>query len=140
LHSHYSRDEIVAPFRDNPSAMMQGTFYSEAFGLDIHLFTLNKSERDFSATTRYNDWFESPDTIHWESQSTTSINSRTGQRLVNGTGRHLFFVREQKDEPFFCLGFAVPISYTSEKPIKLRWKLEHLVPDHLYLRFKAAAG
>ena len=140
LHSHYTRDEIVAPFRDNPVSMRQGTFYSEAFGLDIHLFTLNKSERDFSATTRYNDWFESPDVIHWESQSTTSIDSRTGQRLVNGTGRHLFFVREQKDEPFFCLGFAVPISYTSEKPIKLRWKLEHLVPDHLYLRFKAAAG
>lgn len=140
LHAHYTRDEIVAPFRDDPKSMRQGTFYAADFELDIHLVTLRKSERDFSPTTRYDDWFESPDVLHWESQSMTTVKSPTGQRLVHGTGRHLFFVREQKQDPFLCVGFASPLSFESEKPIRMRWKLEHMVPDHIYVRFRGAAG
>jgi superfamily II DNA or RNA helicase/HKD family nuclease len=145
LHSHYSRDEIVSVFRDNPASMRQGTFYVESLGLDVHIVTLRKSERDFSPTTRYADYFVAPDQLHWESQSTTSAESPTGQRLIHGHGRHLFFVREDKDRdtrtaPFLCLGFARPLSAQSEKPIKLAWKLEHSVPDHVYLKFLAASG
>jgi hypothetical protein len=39
-----------------------------------------------------------------------------------------------------CLGFAKPIHHESEKPITLIWKLTHPVPDHVYVRFQAAAG
>ena len=140
LHARYNRDEIVTPFRDNPKSMRQGTFYVEPFGLDVHLVTLRKTERHFSESTRYDDWFEAPDILHWESQSTTTAGSRTGQRLIHGMGRHLFFVREQKDDPFLCVGFATPISNESEKPIRLKWKLAHVVPDHIYVRFQGAAG
>jgi len=145
LHADYTRDEIVGPFRDNPGSMRQGTFYVEALGLDIHIFTLAKSDRDFSPTTRYQDYFEAPNRIHWESQSTTTQSSPTGQRLINGTGRHLFFARESRSDEdgtsaFMCLGFAKPIHHQGEKPITLIWKLEHPVPDHVYVRFQAAAG
>jgi superfamily II DNA or RNA helicase len=145
LHSQYSRDEIVAIFRDNPESMRQGTFYVKELELDVHLVTLRKSEREFSPTTRYQDYFEANDLLHWESQSGTTVSSATGQRLVHGIGRHLFFVREQKADDgrtssFMCLGFAKPIFSESEKPIKLLWKLDHLVPDHVYVRFRAAAG
>lgn len=145
LHCHYSRDEIVAPFRDNPESMRQGTFYVEELSLDIHLVTLRKSERNFSPTTRYDDFFISPDHLHWESQSTTTVQSPTGQRLIHGLGRHLFFVREDKvvdgrTAPFMCLGFGQPISCEGEKPIKLVWKLEHVVPDHAFVRYRTAAG
>lgn len=140
LHGLYNRDEIVLPFRDNPLSMRQGTFYVEARGLDIHLVTLRKSERHFSPTTRYQDYFEGPDLLHWESQSTTTLNSPTGRRLIEGAGRHLFFVREHREDPFVCLGFARPISHESEKPIRLRWRLEHAVPDQIYVRFEQAAG
>ncbi len=145
LHAHYTRDEIVAAFRDNPESMRQGTFYVDELGLDVHIVTLRKSERDFSPTTRYADYFISPDNLHWESQSTTSIASETGQRLIKGQGRHLLFVREDKTQdgrtaPFMCLGFADCISHQSEKPISLVWKLRHQVPDHVYVRLQAAAG
>ncbi|MGV3615758.1 MAG: DUF3427 domain-containing protein [Fimbriimonas sp.] len=145
LHSHYSRDEIVSIFRDNPASMRQGTFYVESLGLDVHIVTLRKSERDFSPTTRYADYFVAPDQLHWESQSTTSADSPTGMRLIHGHGRHLFFVREDKDQdgrtaPFLCLGLACPISAQGENPIKLVWKLDHSVPDHIYVRYLAAAG
>lgn len=145
IHSHYSRDEIVSIFRDNPASMRQGTFHVESLELDVHILTLRKSKRDFSPTTRYADYFVAPDQLHWESQSTTSSESPTGQRLIHGYGRHLFFVREEKDwqgriSPFLCLGFGRPLSAQGEKPIKLVWRLEHSVPDHLYARFLAAAG
>jgi hypothetical protein len=139
LFALYNRDEIVAPFRDNPRAMMAGTFYSERYGLDVHLFTLDKSG-GFTRTTTYQDWFEAPDRIHWESQSTTTATCNTGKRLIGGLGRHLFFVRESKQDPFMCIGFGSPISSEGECPIRLRWKLEHSVPDHDYVRFLAAAG
>jgi len=145
LHCHYSRNEIAGPFYDNPEAMRQGTFYAKDLGVDIHLVTLQKSERDFSPTTRYADYFVAPDVLHWESQSTTSAKSPAGQRLIQGIGRHLFFVRETKDEdgkatPFMCVGFAKPISHEGEKPIKITWRLEHAIPDHIYIGFRAAAG
>ncbi len=145
LHSAYSRDEIAAPFRDNPESMRQGTFYVEPMELDLHLVTLRKSERHFSPTTRYHDYLISPDQLHWESQSTTTLGSPTGQRLTQGEGRHLFFIREDKaldgrTSPFVCAGFARPVVYESERPIKITWKLEHAVPDHFYIRFRAAAG
>lgn len=145
LHSSYSRDEIVALFRDNPASMRQGTFYVEELGLDVHILTLKKSDREFSPTTRYADYFIAPDLLHWESQSTTSISSATGQRLINGLGRHLFFVREERDfegrtSPYICVGFGKPVSHESEKPIRLVWMLDHVVPDHQYVRLLAAAG
>ncbi len=140
LHASYNRDEIVSPFRDNPKSMRQGTFYVKDFELDVHLVTLRKSDRDFSPTTRYDDWFESPEILHWESQSTTKVDTPTGQRLINGMGRHLIFVREFKDDPFLCIGFAKLISYESEMPIRIRWKLDHSVPDHIYIRLRSASG
>lgn len=76
----------------------------ELLGLFDHLVTLRKSERHFSPTTRYQDYFEAPDRLHWESQSTTSVASSMGQRLVRGDGRHLFFVVEPK---FGTLGRAI---------------------------------
>ncbi|MEI7986854.1 MAG: DUF3427 domain-containing protein [Armatimonadota bacterium] len=145
LHAHYSRDEIVGPFRDNPESMRQGTFYVDEFGLDVHLFTLRKSDRDFSPTTRYADYFIRPNLLHWESQSQTTEASPTGQRLVNGYGRHLFFVRESRSDngrvsPFMCLGFGKPVSHEGEKPIQLVWELDHSVPDHDWPRLRSAAG
>jgi hypothetical protein len=125
--------------------MRQGTFFVEELDLDIHIVTLRKSEREFSPTTRYADYLVAPDQLHWESQSTTTFQSATGQRLIKGSGRHLFFVREDRDQegrtaPFLCLGFARPIWHEGEKPIKLLWRLEHSIPDHVYVRFRAAAG
>lgn len=141
LHARYTRDEIVAPFRENPRSMRQGTFRVEDFDLDVHLITLKKTERDFSPTTRYNDWFEAPDILHWESQSGTTQRSRTGKRLIHNQGRHLVFVREEKGDPFLCIGFVREVlGFHSERPISLKWRLEHLVPDHLYVRLRSAAG
>ena len=66
---------------------------------DVFFVTLVKSEAHYSPTTMYADRAISPTVFQWESQSTTSEKSPTGQRYINhremGSTVHLF-VRETK--------------------------------------------
>lgn len=140
LHGFYTRDEIVVAFRDNPQGMVGGTFNIPYLNLDIHLVTLRKSEREFSPTTRYHDYFESPTTLHWESPNNTRRDSAPGRRFTSSVGRHLIFVRETKQDPYLCLGFGRCIWNEGERPIQIRWQLDHPVPDHNYVRLVQAAG
>src|SRR4029078_1308148 len=48
--------------------------------LDCFFVTLKKGEDDYSPPTRYEDYPISTTLFHWESQSTTSPESATGQR------------------------------------------------------------
>ena len=85
---------------------------------DLLFITLNKSEALFSPSTRYRDLALGPSLFHWESQSTTTAASPTGQRTIHHEARGarvLLLVREHRreggraggvTEPFRCLGFA----------------------------------
>jgi hypothetical protein len=85
--------------------------------------TLRKSEALFSPTTRYHDLALGPSLSHWESQSTTTAASATGQRYIHHEARGsrvLLFVREQRrkggvTEPFVRLGFARYESHEGER-------------------------
>ena len=106
--------------------------------------TLPKSEALFSPTTRYRDLALGPSLFHWESQSTTTASSPTGQRYIHLEARGsrvLLFVREQHKqgtitEPFVCLGFARYESHVAEgfcaavgeRPMAIRWRLEREIP------------
>ncbi|MFZ4509278.1 MAG: DUF3427 domain-containing protein, partial [Fimbriimonas sp.] len=139
LHASYTRDEIVAPFRPNPVSMRQGTFFVEDLALDIHLVTLRKSERVFSPTTMYKDKVLSRTHLQWESQSTTAQGTATGQRLIAKGSRHLFFVREHKEGPFTCLGFAVALSVEGDRPILVHWQLSDPISEAHFPKFRAAS-
>ncbi len=133
----YTRDEIVGMFRTNPTSMRQGTFFVESLGIDIHLVTLVKSEKQFSPSTMYQDYFESNSIFHWDSQVQTSLASKAGQRLIDPGSRAVLFVRAHKEvgrdaQPFLCLGNAKPIGHERDNPIHIRYKLENPVPDHVY--------
>ena len=94
---------------------------SRALNVDAFFVTLKKSEADYSPTTMYRDYPISPTLFHWESQSTTSVASPTGQRYLNGSSTVLLFVREQqKDEfgtaPYLFLGPAHYVSAHRRAP------------------------
>ncbi len=57
--------------------------------VDAFFITLKKSEADYSPTTMYADYPISRDLFHWESQSTTSVNSPTGRRYLDGSSDRL---------------------------------------------------
>ena len=109
--------------------------------------TLNKSEKRFSPTTRYRDYPISPDLFHWESQSTTSAASRTGQRYVNHAAvgsSILLFVRESSAgksigaTPFLFLGKAWYVSHERDRPMAITWRLEHEMPPDFFQAARAA--
>ncbi|TDO35195.1 superfamily II DNA or RNA helicase, partial [Kribbella sp. VKM Ac-2527] len=123
IHARYQREEILAALKyanlnRRPSIFRQGVLYSDEAGTDAFLVTLTKSEADYSPTTMYRDYAISPTLFHWESQSTTSITSATGQRYLNHHKRGssiLIFARQHKEDelgtaPYLFLG---PATYTT---------------------------
>jgi hypothetical protein len=131
VHGRYSRAEIEAAFGilrdDAPWIHREGVLWHEPSQTDLLFVTLNKSEALFSPSTRYRDLALGPSLFHWESQSTTTAASPTGQRYIHHKARGsrvLLFVREHRreggraggvTEPFRCLGFARYVSHEGER-------------------------
>ena len=120
----------------NYSAMRQGVLYLPEKKTDLFLITLNKTDRDYSPTTMYNDYAVSSGLFHWQSQSTTAETSKTGQRYIHHKemdGKILLFVREFKQDscgaaPYTFLGTAEYVSHTGSKPMDILWKLDNEIP------------
>ena len=133
VHGRYSRAEIEAAFgvltTESPWNHREGVLWYQASATDLLFITLRKSEALFSPSTRYRDLALGPALFHWESQSTTTAASPTGQRYIHHAARGsrvLLFVREQRKqdgrpggptEPFVCLGFAIYESHEGERPM-----------------------
>jgi superfamily II DNA or RNA helicase/HKD family nuclease len=145
VHASYSREEILAALafaslRRTPSTMREGVAWCESANADAFLITLKKSDRDYSPTTMYRDFALSPDLFHWESQSTTSASSPTGQRYIHHRerGSHiLLFVRQAKTDalgtsPYVFLGPAEYISHEGDKPMAITWRLHRSMPTDVY--------
>jgi superfamily II DNA or RNA helicase len=145
VHASYSREEILAALgfaslRRTPSTMREGVAWCEAVNADAFLITLNKSDREYSPTTMYRDFALSPNLFHWESQSTTSSSSPTGQRYIHHRerGSHiLLFVREAKNNalgtsPYVFLGPADYVSHEGDKPMAFTWRLHQPMPTEVY--------
>ena len=145
VHGRYSRAEVLAAFglvdgRGAPRSHREGVLWDEASQTDILFITLRKSEALFSPSTRYRDLALGPSLFHWESQSTTSAASPSGQRYIHQEAqgsRVLLFVREHRrqdgrpggvTEPFRCLGVACYTAHEGERPMAIRWRLERQIP------------
>lgn len=140
LHCEYSRDQVMAAlgyFNENKKpAFREGVKYFEDKALDIFFITLNKTDKDFSPSTLYEDYAINEKLFHWQSQSTTSVESITGKRYINHkalNSKIALFVRENKERdgitaPFTYLGLCEYISHTGNKPISFVWKIEEEIP------------
>ena len=104
---------------------------------DVFFVTLNKSDKDYSPTTMYNDYSINEWLFHWQSQSTTAAESSTGQRYIHHRqegSRILLFVREAKQdtfgntEPYTFLGLADYIAHEGSRPMNITWKLRTPIP------------
>jgi hypothetical protein len=153
IHARYQREEILAALdyahlQRVPKSFQAGVVYSEPWRADAFFVTLKKSESDYSPTTMYRDYAISPELFHWESQSTTSVASPTGQRYLShaSRGSHvLLFTRQHRvDElgtaPYTFLGPASYVSHTGDRPIAITWKLTHAMPSDTYLAASVVAS
>ena len=151
VHGRYSRDEALAAFGvDNPGSVRQGVKWVKDEQADVFFVTLRKTEKQYSPTTMYQDRAITPELFQWESQSTTSEASPTGQRYLNhrelGSSVHLF-IRETKEAdgdmgapPYLYAGPAAYVSHSGDRPLKVIWKLEHELPADVFHSARVAAG
>lgn len=137
LHCSYTRDQIlVAMDFMKPSTVREGTKYLADKKTDIHFVTLNKAEKDYSPTTMYEDYSINEMLFHWQSQSTISEDSPTGQRYIyhrNQNVHELLFAREFKTDtagtaPYTFLGLADYVKHEGSRPMNITWKLHKPIP------------
>lgn len=134
VYCTYSRDQLLVGLgNDKPRDCREGVKYLENINTDVLLVTLNKSDKDYTPTTLYEDYSINEQLFHWQSQSTTSEASKTGMRYIQGTSKILLFVRETKNvnnvaESYSLLGLCDYVSHTGSKPMSITWKMRRNIP------------
>lgn len=153
-HATYTLGEIVAAHArtDKRGALVSpqgGVLWDATAQTDLLFVTLEKSDADYSPTTRYADYPIAPTLFHWESQNNASPDTPAGRRYCEqpDRGTHVvLFVRERKKDargetlPYHCLGRVQYRSHESERPMKILWELERRMPGWLYQAGKVVAG
>ena len=145
IHARYTRNEILVGLGhwtlDRRPDQREGVLHLPASKVDAFFVTLRKTAEDYSPTTMYEDYLISHDQFHWQSQSSTSAESSTGQRYIN---HHtvgytpLLFVRETKAlpsglaAPYFFLGPCQYVRHSGSRPMSIVWELAHPVPARLF--------
>lgn len=139
IHGRYQREEILAAldFPRSANSFREGVWYSPENNVDAFFVTLKKSEADYSPTTMYRDYPISPSLFHWESQSTTSVESNTGRRYLDGSSTILIFARLDHQNslgtaPYLFLGPATYQDHAGSRPIAITWALERPMPADFF--------
>lgn len=124
---------------DNPGNPMAGIYNIENLNTELLWVTLNKSDRDFSPNTQYNDYAINEKLFHWQSQNMAS-HYNSGRRYVeqrtNGR-KFLLFVREKKKdafgftEPYYCLGLVDYVSSEGDRPMNIVWRMHDSIPGFI---------
>jgi superfamily II DNA or RNA helicase/HKD family nuclease len=144
LHAQYASKDILAAFgaATLASAGQRGVgvlHFSEVRAYAL-LVTFQKTEKEFSPSTMYADYPISRELLHWESQANTAQHHIDGQNMIYHQARGytiLAFARDQKKRnnctlPFTYLGPADLVSFESERPIKIVWKLRYSMPVEMF--------
>lgn len=146
VHSKYTTAQVLAGLcyynESSSPAFREGVKYFKDKNLDIFFITLNKSEKDFSPATMYEDYAINERLFHWQTQSRVAEKSETAQRYIHHRERNhqvALFVREYKKEngytaPFVFLGTADYVSHSGSKPMSFVWRLREEMPAYLVSR------
>lgn len=153
LHGLYSSTEINAIFGQDafngkgPKGV--GVIHFEEQKIIVHLVTFEKNEKQFSETTMYRDFPTAPDLMHWESQAAATQTGKMGRIYANHEAlgyRILFFTRIRKEAgrgvtaPFLFLGEGKFLDATGNRPIAIRWQLQHPMPIAHYREARLVSG
>ena len=147
LYGCYSADEIHL-LLENKLGRWQvfGTQYNADRKFAMVFVTLNKSDKEYSPSTLYEDYAISPRQFHWQSMNKVRCNSNEGRRiteqLTNGW-KYLLFVRDRKQDEFgftnayYCLGFMNYHSSHGECPMNVIWDMQQSIPGFILESAKA---
>ncbi|WP_345027894.1 DUF3427 domain-containing protein [Ravibacter arvi] len=145
VHSRYTREQMLAGFGfstfEQKSNIREGVAVLKEKNTELLFITLNKSEKDFSPTTLYDDFAISETLFHWQSQNAVRPESGKGKSYIHHERegkRILLFVRERSEDEFgnamgmVFLGEARLVKYYGSKPMSITWELVEPIPHYLW--------
>ena len=152
LHCSYGRDEIMAAFGDVRNSVLrqprEGVVFHAPTRCNLLFVTLNKSERDYSPSTMYEDYAVSAELFHWQSQSTTRAETGKGRRHKEHESlgvTPLLFVRQNRKSdhgataPYVFLGPLKYVSHEGERPMNILWRVLTPIPADYLRQARVAA-
>lgn len=137
VHCTYTLAQIMSAYNyyneHSKPSFREGVKYFEDKDLDVFFITLNKSDKDFSEATLYEDYAINETLFHFQSQNRDSEESKNVQRYIRSKGRISLFVREYKQEngitsPYMYLGECTHVSHQGNKPVSFVFKLKSPIP------------
>lgn len=141
IQQRYSRDDVAQAFGEDHGR--GGKWMSGVVPVgddELALFiTLDKS--GYSGEHRYEDAFESPSRLRWQSQTRASPDNAWGQKHIEGgpdRRPHHLFVRSAKGDKFVYCGQVRYLDHESANPMTVWWELLDPLPPELYEDFEAA--
>lgn len=145
VHSRYTKDQILAAFGDNTferkSSNREGVANITNRNTELLFVTLEKTERNYSPTTLYEDYAVSEKLFHWQSQNSARPETGKGLSYVKQNETHksiLLFVRERNEDEhgnttgFVFLGLANYQDHYGSKPMSIHWQLKEPIPHYMW--------
>ncbi|MBY6269733.1 MAG: restriction endonuclease subunit R [Parageobacillus thermoglucosidasius] len=140
LYQNYTRNDLIFLFE---AGVKEGSWREGVSRAGNHYFlfvNLNKSEK-VEKHLQYKDYFIDQRHFHWQSQNQTSHESSVGQNYIyhkeRGIHIHLFVRKFDQMHgmtlPFIYLGEVDYVSSYGDKPMNIKWRLHHPVPEDLYI-------
>ena len=145
LHARYAREQILVGFGattfvKQPNSR-EGVFNIKQQNIELLFVTLNKSDKQFSPTTRYHDYAINETLFHWQSQNSARPERGKGLEYIKHKeiGKRLFlFVREQTNDEyrrtmgFVNFGEVEYVSHTGSQPMNITWRLVDPMPAFMW--------
>jgi superfamily II DNA or RNA helicase len=145
VHSRYTRDQIFSAFGfstfKTKSSIREGVAFSKRHNTELLFITLNKSDKDFSPSTLYDDFAISETVFHWQSQNSVSPETEKGKSYIKHKKlgkRILLFIREKNEDQFgntmsfVFIGEGNLEDYYGSKPMSIKWELNDPMPPYLW--------
>ncbi|MBX3343029.1 MAG: DUF3427 domain-containing protein, partial [Nitrospira sp.] len=141
LHASYGIREILTAVgwltAEKRIPFQAGVLPLQNRKVELLFVTLDKSE-GFHDRIAYRDYAISSERFHWQSQNSAGPDTPAGRRYLESPGNgwsFQLFVRRRKGEPYRACGPVTIDKTEGEKPMSIEWKLEVLLPVHLFQEF-----
>lgn len=145
VHSRFTRAQILAGFGVNnfqsKTGSIAGVLNIKEKNTELLFITLEKTEEKYSPTTMYNDYAKSETIFHWQSQNSTTPESKSGQSYINQEELDkniLLFVREKETDiynntmSYVFLGESKFIDSKGSQPMNINWELKEPIPHYMW--------
>lgn len=143
VHSKYTTAQVMAAFEyynaEESPTFQGGVKHFKDKNIDVFFVTLNKSDKDFSPSTQYEDYAINEKLFHWQTQGRVRPTSDVAKRYMHhreNDHQIALFVREYKREngytsPFIFLGTADYVKHSGDRPMDFIWELREEMPPML---------